>query len=318
MGLAVSRFSFPTATVYGPGALGELPWRVRQIGSHRPLVVTDGGLIRTPAFERLTDILDARKLGQTWELFHGVHFNPVEQDVVDAARVYCATGCDAVVAFGGGSVLDKLVAHQEQAPRPVTEIRGDVPPEVVRILDRMLAKRPEDRYQTPAELVRDLEPLTQRGRLLPASRIDPARPAPSVLPATASVTPRVLPVVSPNDQPVPRKEGMRWTSLLGCLLVGLILLAAGVGGLIYAIQIGVDKVTNAVKDISSFVKEEQENDKLWNLVQEDWIPPPSGQPLDKFLPLSVSSFSRGSIDSDVQPEGLGLNFPGRRATYSSW
>jgi len=220
--------------------------------------------------------------------------------------------------FGGSSVLDKLVAHQEQVPRPVTEVRGDVPPEVVRILDRMLAKRPEDRYQTPAELVRDLEPLTQRGRLLPASRIDPARPAPSVLPATASVTPRVLPVVPPSTPPVPAKEGTRWTSLLGCLLVGLILLAAGVGGLIYAIQFGVDKVTSAVKNISSFVKEEQENDRLWSLVQEDWIPPPPGQPLDQLLPLNASNFSRGSIDSEVQPEGLGLNFPGRRATYSSF
>jgi alcohol dehydrogenase class IV len=82
------------------------------------LVVTDGGLIRTPAFERLTDILDARKLGQTWELFHGVHFNPVEQDVVDAARVYCATGCDAVVAFGGGSALDVGKACRLLVKRP--------------------------------------------------------------------------------------------------------------------------------------------------------------------------------------------------------
>jgi hypothetical protein len=36
------------------------------------------------------------------------------------------------------------------------------------------------------------------------------------------------------------------------------------------------------------------------------------------LPLNVSNFSRDSIDSEVQLEGLGLNFPGRRATYSSF
>jgi 4-hydroxybutyrate dehydrogenase len=118
MSVAVSSFSFPTATVFGPGSMSELPLRVKQIGSRRPLVVTDAGLIKTRAFDILTHTLDTKQLGQSWELFHGVHSNPLEQDVVEAAKVFRATGCDAVIAFGGGSAMDVGKACRLLVKRP--------------------------------------------------------------------------------------------------------------------------------------------------------------------------------------------------------
>ncbi len=60
--------------------------------------------------------------------------------------------------FPDGNVAQKLVAQQTQAPRAVTEFRPDVPAELLRVLDTMLAKNPADRYQTPNELIRALEP----------------------------------------------------------------------------------------------------------------------------------------------------------------
>ena len=118
MSLAVSTFSFPTATVFGPGTLSELPMRVQQIGSHRPLVVTDSGLVKTRAFEMLAHTLDNKELGKTWELFHGVHSNPLEQDVAEAAKLFREARCDAVVAFGGGSALDVGKACRLLVKRP--------------------------------------------------------------------------------------------------------------------------------------------------------------------------------------------------------
>jgi 4-hydroxybutyrate dehydrogenase len=106
MSVPVSGFSFPTATIFGPGALAELPARLHQMGCRRPLVVTDPGLLQTHAFERLKSTLGSKELGQTWDLFHGVHTNPTEQDVIDAAKAFRASQCDSVVAFGGGSALD--------------------------------------------------------------------------------------------------------------------------------------------------------------------------------------------------------------------
>jgi thiol-disulfide isomerase/thioredoxin len=49
--------------------------------------------------------------------------------------------------------------HMESTPRPVTEFRSDLPPELVTILGRMMAKQPALRYQTPAEAARLLVPL---------------------------------------------------------------------------------------------------------------------------------------------------------------
>src|SRR5688572_24417723 len=106
MSVPVSGFSFPTATIFGAGALAELPARLHQMGSRKPLVVTDPGLLQTKAFEKLKGVLGSKELGQRWDLFHGVHGNPTEQNVVDAAKAFRESNCDAVVAFGGGSALD--------------------------------------------------------------------------------------------------------------------------------------------------------------------------------------------------------------------
>ena len=92
--------------IFGAGTVAELPARLKQMGCRRPLVVTDPGLLQTHAFEILKGTLGSKELGRSWELFHGVHSNPTEQDVVEAAKAFRAAGCDSVVAFGGGSALD--------------------------------------------------------------------------------------------------------------------------------------------------------------------------------------------------------------------
>ncbi len=106
MGAHLVSFSFPTAIVFGAGACSELPARLRQIGGRRVLVVTDKALAQTSAFELLANHLGRANLGKSWELFDGVHSNPLEQDVVGAAKMFREAKCDTVVAFGGGSALD--------------------------------------------------------------------------------------------------------------------------------------------------------------------------------------------------------------------
>jgi serine/threonine protein kinase len=60
--------------------------------------------------------------------------------------------------FPDGTVLQQLLAHQDQTPRPVTDFRTDVPPQISAILSRLLAKDPAQRFQTPEELLQALEP----------------------------------------------------------------------------------------------------------------------------------------------------------------
>jgi serine/threonine-protein kinase len=54
--------------------------------------------------------------------------------------------------FPGGTLAQKLNRHLEEAPPALEQARPDVPPAVAAIVKRLLAKRPEERFQTPREL----------------------------------------------------------------------------------------------------------------------------------------------------------------------
>lgn len=104
--MALTSFSFPTPTLFGAGAVAELPARLPRLGIRRPLVVTDPGLLGTGAFRRCQQTLGAAEQGRSWFLYGGVHPNPVEQDVIEAAQAFRDNQCDGVIALGGGSPLD--------------------------------------------------------------------------------------------------------------------------------------------------------------------------------------------------------------------
>jgi serine/threonine protein kinase len=59
--------------------------------------------------------------------------------------------------YKDGSLSQKLVWHQISQPTPIQEYRKDVPKELWNVIEKMLAKDPANRYQTPAEVVEALE-----------------------------------------------------------------------------------------------------------------------------------------------------------------
>jgi len=52
--------------------------------------------------------------------------------------------------FPTGTPLQKVMAHAEKKPQPLTELRPDLPEGFVPVLERMMAKNPKRRYQKPA------------------------------------------------------------------------------------------------------------------------------------------------------------------------
>jgi Tol biopolymer transport system component len=75
--------------------------------------------------------------------------------------------------FTGHAPQEILAAHLTQAPVPITALRPDVPGSLSELVMKSLEKRPADRWQTAADLVRRLEafPLTRsQPTLLPLSR----------------------------------------------------------------------------------------------------------------------------------------------------
>ncbi|MBM4069426.1 MAG: hypothetical protein FJ271_10830 [Planctomycetes bacterium] len=59
--------------------------------------------------------------------------------------------------FPEGSLPERLNKHAEDDPPDIRTLNKSVPDGLVVILGKMLAKKPSDRYQTPAELLDDLE-----------------------------------------------------------------------------------------------------------------------------------------------------------------
>jgi len=58
--------------------------------------------------------------------------------------------------FGQYPLMKKLMMHQTMLPKPVREFRPEVSPHIEMVVHRLMAKRPEDRFQSPAELVEAL------------------------------------------------------------------------------------------------------------------------------------------------------------------
>ena len=105
----ITVFSWPTRVLLGAGALRRLPEEVRRLGLHRPLVVTDAGVVKAGLVDRVISILG--EAGLVHVLFDRVTPDPTERDVFAGLEAYRTGGCDGIIALGGGSPLDaaKLV-----------------------------------------------------------------------------------------------------------------------------------------------------------------------------------------------------------------
>jgi tRNA A-37 threonylcarbamoyl transferase component Bud32 len=105
---------------------------------------------------------------------------------------------------GYASVQRKMIAHAADPVPPIRERRPDVPPELEAVLLRLLAKDPAQRYATPAEVSRGLEPFAT-GQQAPVAG------------------------VSATAVPAPARRRRRWPAVLAAagllVLCGLALLA---------------------------------------------------------------------------------------------
>lgn len=71
--------------------------------------------------------------------------------------------------FGEGTLPQRIMKHQTQAPPPVSQHRDGVPEELDAICRRMMAKKPEDRYPTAADVALALAPWSASSGDDPAS-----------------------------------------------------------------------------------------------------------------------------------------------------
>jgi serine/threonine-protein kinase len=119
--------------------------------------------------------------------------------------------------FGGGTMAEKLMRHQ-LAPIPDVRVgRPEVPVGVAAVLARLMAKRPEERYQTPAELIAVLAEGLHSGRW-------PAMAVPEAESSSTNPWAEVTDPATPADgKPTPQSSARRhaWSLLAGLTVAGL-------------------------------------------------------------------------------------------------
>ena len=135
--MTISRFAFPTAIHFGPGARRLAGPHLRERALRRPLIVTDRGLAALPLVAELQAELEAAGLAVA--VYGGVRGNPTGPQVMDGAAAYRAHDADCVVGVGGGAALDvaKVVGLLATHPGDVMEYVWDHPQ--VRPIDRRAA-----------------------------------------------------------------------------------------------------------------------------------------------------------------------------------
>ncbi len=141
--------------------------------------------------------------------------------------------------------LSKAVVSEP--PLRIEELRQDVPPELVHVIARALAKPPEERFQSAREMRTAIEPFAQpyvapesaveRPSLAPATVIEAGRPSIPDTRASRHSIPDTRTSPGAPVAPTSQRPRRRWHPaalvLVALLALGMLVAGAGVGYLLY-------------------------------------------------------------------------------------
>jgi formylglycine-generating enzyme required for sulfatase activity/tRNA A-37 threonylcarbamoyl transferase component Bud32 len=146
-------------------------WAAGEDGSQT--LTPEGSVIGTPDYIAPEQALDPERVDIRADLYS-----------LGCTFYYLLTGRPP---FPGGSLTKKLLKHQFEMPEPVDQVRPEVPPPVACVVQRLMAKAPADRFQTPAELTEALMPAKDEGKAVLTSIAEPTIPEELSFPISASL-----------------------------------------------------------------------------------------------------------------------------------
>lgn len=124
-----NRFILNETSYFGAGARESLADEIKARGFKKILFVTDKVLLECGVAGKVTEVMD--KAGIAYETYCDIKANPTVKNVQDGVKVFKDCGADALVAVGGGSVMDTakgigiIVANPEYAD--VVSLEGVAP-----------------------------------------------------------------------------------------------------------------------------------------------------------------------------------------------
>jgi alcohol dehydrogenase class IV len=126
MEASITYWNYPTDIHAGVGSLRVLPNISRSLGIHRIFLVSDAGLVALGLVEQVQSQLEAAGCHVT--VFDKVQSNPTTLNVRAGADAFLKSGCDGIVALGGGSVIDaaKGIALVSRCPTGLADFDWNI------------------------------------------------------------------------------------------------------------------------------------------------------------------------------------------------
>ena len=126
-GLKVAAYvlPFPKPTLFsGPGSLDELTEAIADLNFKKLLLVTDEGLVKIGVARQVLESANAKGLKTV--LFSEVKPDPTYDQVESGLTAYFESGCDAILALGGGSSIDcaKVIAARVTNRKSIKRMAG--------------------------------------------------------------------------------------------------------------------------------------------------------------------------------------------------
>lgn len=104
----INRVVLNETSYFGRGSRNKLAEELRARGHQKVLIVSDYSLMDAGVTEKVVDVVD--KAGLTYFVFNHVKPNPTVKNVQDGLTLAQINNVDAIVAVGGGSVIDTAKA----------------------------------------------------------------------------------------------------------------------------------------------------------------------------------------------------------------
>lgn len=228
----------------------ENGWIHRDIKPHNLLLASASGMVKVAdlGLARLRipmqDGTQRSTITEEGEIMGTADFVAPEQShdprSVDIRADLYSLGCTLYYLLTGkppfpiGGALEKVIRHRTADPTPVESLRPEVSPALARIVRKMMAKRPEDRFQTPGEAAAALASAHPSAPPLPTSTGSTPSialpPPPPISQSPAAAVPQAAESTAAPRPASPPEGVIPWSWLGGA--VALLLVLAGILALV--------------------------------------------------------------------------------------
>jgi predicted Ser/Thr protein kinase len=180
--------------------------------------------------------------------------------------------------FQGDSPFEVALQHVRAEPKPLADIRPDLPAELCVLVHKMLAKDPAQRYQTGRELLKDIARLREG---LSGQTAAVASLTPSVEMVPLSLTD--APAAAPATAIIPVKSPQRWLGWSLAVVVSLLLAAAvgaGAGWFRHQLAFPLQGAAVPVVEDSKAILPEKGEETALRTVAEPYLTSRPGDPVE--------------------------------------